>query len=357
MWQLVQGGRRTHRSPLCVGHPRKGMASTIMAWVACIAVTSGPLSAQIRGTVVTGHALPIPEVTVDLWRAGRRLDGTSTGPGGRFHLPLPGTFPVHLTFRQIGYRPQVVRVDSTTRMPLTIELGRAPIELERIDVTAGAARCPHPDLPVARAAVRDALSHYAAIEPGASIRAALFQGVARRRSPQTAWMAAGEMIEGEIGFTSAFLHQESEKRRRHGTPGPDADESGELAAGIASFWGVEDSPQLLAEPAFLEGHSFILLSRDDQGTVVGFCARDRNKPYIDGAISIDQRGRLTQVIWRFGRNGEWRQAGGEVLIAPPDGNTASRYLLPMAARSWWRAESGEFLERTRLYKEWSVVRP
>jgi iron complex outermembrane receptor protein len=99
-------------------------------------LTPAPLLAvgRLEGRVVDQAGAPIPDVRVVILEANR---STSTDDGGRYgfgELPT-GTFSV--SFRGIGYRPEVRRVtltDESTTLDVTLE--HTVVELSEIQVTA-----------------------------------------------------------------------------------------------------------------------------------------------------------------------------------------------------------------------------
>ncbi len=321
--------------------------------LACGVIGARPLPSQVRGVVLDADSIPIAGAVVEIWRVDQRIGGATANSMGRFVLPSMPAYPVYLTARQIGYRPRTLRLDSAAKAPLAVILRRAPVVLEEVGVT-GRVLCPSPGSSAARRLIERALAPYAVPVPRMEARARLFQGETRRTAPRIAWMSMDEMVEGEIGFTSIQVASESRRRQREGYIAPDQSGAPGGAAGLAAFWGIEDSPQLLASTGFLEGHSFTLLSDDEADVVIGFCSRDRTRPFIDGLMVVDRAGFVTYVQWRFGRSSALRQAGGEVVLAPRDGEASRSLLLPLASRSWWRLPGGRYAERTRVYKEWRV---
>lgn len=86
-----------------------------------------------------------------------------------------------------------------------------------------------------------------------------------------------------------------------------------------------------------------------------FCARDRGRSGLDGAMRIDASDALLDARWQFwnpARRAE--EAGGEVAFVAP---SASRDvpLLSASGVFWRRLPSGNYYHRTQWYSAWRLM--
>lgn len=93
--------------------------------------------------------------------------------------------------------------------------------------------------------------------------------------------------------------------------------------------------------------AFVLTETGD--TVIAFCSRKGNAPYIRGRLMLSPDTTLASAEWEFVTPPPSEVAGGRVLFAPIAASAAGEPVLPIAGLFWRKRLRG-------IYQEWTEYR-
>ena len=102
---------------------------------------------------------------------------------------------------------------------------------------------------------------------------------------------------------------------------------------------------LFASESFGEQHMFIVLGHSGDATILGFCARARSGPDIDGELEIGSDTLFLGARWSFQLPHDQEDAGGDATfgVAKLDG---ARYLVAVRSAEWRRVRR-DLYDQTR----------
>lgn len=286
-----------------------------------------------------GFGLPGAEVSA--WGRHGRLAGAYTDAAGvaRLHFDRGQATGGFVTARRLGYAP--VRVDIPEADSLTVALVQVPTSLPAVSVHSRELRCP---------AVTDS-----AAEKLWAVAAARY----RSSAEYPTWLgyvdAFGDesVTAEERGFGDELrLHRNGTTISNSSSPllliPPPPYAVWERHADLGGeYWAWRYSPleQFAAwhftTSSFLHEHSLTMLGESGGATTLGFCARNRKQPDIDGELVVGPDSLFRSARWQFRVPHDANDAGGEATfdVGRLDGNV---FLVPIRGSSWFRSSRGRY---------------
>lgn len=335
------------------------------AWICAVLLLCGtPLSAQLRGTVLSTAGEPLPDVRVELWSSQARLAETRTDASGSFVVAYqPGT-EVRMVLTRIGYEPLVTRIGDASR-PLDLRMIPSPVPLPELVVHSARRLCPNQEDERARTLWNAARSRY---NPSTESRGAAFWALAGRETVPSD--RVGDVDEERLRLASTVIRATRRfgllvpvglyygrgdadvARSGYGVrirPGDAGPTSGDFFHWVYPALGWEHAYHF-ASDLFGELHTLSLVGQAGDTYTVAFCPRERGRPSIEGTLSVSGDSTFASASWSFRTPAPDEKAGGEVVFAPwTPGHGEPPHLLP-ARTVFWRREGGR-----RTYHQHSAV--
>ena len=313
----------------------------IVQWL-CIAVCL-PIRLAAAQLVVHVQAggFGVPGAEVNVWGGHGRLASAYTDAAGVARLSFDraqagGGF---VTARRLGYAP--VRLEILDGNSLTVVLVPVPTSLPAVSVHSRELRCP--------------------ASPDSAAEQLWLRAAARYRNGQDypSWLGYVDAFDDESVLADQRGYGDSLRMRRNGTtvsnvaspvmlipPPPYAVWERHMDAG-GEYWMWRYSPlerfaawHFATEP-FRQRHSLVVLGESAGSTTIGFCARDREQPDIDGELVIGPDTLFRSARWQFRVPHDGNDAGGEATfdVGRLDGNS---FLVPIRGSSWFKSRRGRY---------------
>ncbi len=323
-----------------------------------LAVLKSPAAAQVSGVVAGPDGRPVPAATVELWGADARLGRAATDAEGRFAFTAEAAAGAgSLTVRRIGFA-QLARAVAP---PSSLELRLEPLAVALPELRPGTARkaCPNREDPAARRLWDAGRRRYdRAIESrGVAAVTRMSAGIVDARDvgivDEDRMSAATSFSSGRSGGVDGMI-------RRWGYAAPKS--VGYIPWGIS--W--EDDYFAWSYPALNERyayhfagdlfgglHTLSVHSAGGGETTLAFCPRDRERPGLEGTLTLGPDTGFLSAAWSFRTPRPREDAGAEVVFAPRSAGV--RPLFPVRGVFWRRmGGSRRYWQRAWTYTAWIV---
>jgi hypothetical protein len=320
------------------------MIRSLVGALTALSVLGAALGAQLVVRVeANGAAVFGAEVTV--WSDSGRLAVGRTDVTGivRFPVSLDKTPIQSITARRIGFSP--ARLTSPAADSVTLWLTKGAADLPTVAVKSRPLQCPAESEADAVALWRRAASRYTAGQdtmPFSALGSSAEETVtAQERGfgepPSRRFL--GYLGAPKFGNPNEYLFG-----TYHPPIGP-AYDRWTYPSMVGTRAGLFTSAQ------FAEQHTFVVLSQAGEATTLGFCARNRSGPDIDGELDVGTDTLLVAARWTFRVPHHQEEVGGEATfgIAHLDG---ARYLVAVTTSSWREMRPGLYDQKRTVLEAW-----
>ncbi len=305
-------------------------------------------AAQLSGVVRDEAGRPIPAAVVEGWSGHARTGFSETADNGLFRIVVEGGRPLEsIAVRAIGFRPRALAPPFA--IPLVITMQASMVPLPEIEVVAAEActTTRSRDHPALWAAVR---SKYADPQALGTVTAEFrsFDDVVA--APDLSVRRDSLPGRGKFGLTAegrATLEGVIQ-RRGYRWPGDPL---------RAEKW---DYPPLERELVthflsrrFAASHRVVGFadSADAKGVMAALlCAQRRTGAFVDAIVTLRADSTIELIRWFVKTAPGAPEAGGAVLLLPPDQPLGR--LVPTASMAWRRTMAGTYRQRTYLFTGW-----
>ena len=308
----------------------------MLRWL-CVVVS---LPVQIAAAQLVVHVeaggFGLPGAEVSAWGSHGRLAGAYTDAAGiaRLNFDRAQALRGFVTARRLGYAP--VRVDIPDADSLTVSLLPVPTSLPAVSIHSRELHCP--------------ASTDSAADRLWAMAAARYQN----GQGYPPWLGYVDAFDDESVLRDQRGYGEELRRRRMGVtmandsatawlvpPPPYASWDRHMDAG-GEYWMWRYTPLEqfaswhFATESFHQRHTLVMLGESAGATTIGFCARDRKQPDIDGELVIGPDTLFRSARWQFRVPHDGNDAGGEATfdVGRLDGNF---FLVPIRGSSWYRS--------------------
>ena len=316
----------------------------VMVAAALALLAPAPARSQVRGVVTDVTGRPLPGVLVELWASDRRVAGQGTDGFGRFHLRGAEGGPRAVYARAIGLRP-LRRALAPSDSVLILVMEPRAVVVEAVTVEADRTACPRRDDRQARALWQRAASRY---DVGLSA-----SGV---------WAAArafrATVPEDSVGLIDTtrlvdMIIAGGESPRDRERPAVYAEHVNGVVWPRFDLWAYPFLESIrawhFADRQFGDANRLAFPPGAVGDTVIAFCSRRGDRPYVRGTLKLGADTTLAAADWEFVTPEPREEAGGMVLFAPADTSRPSQPLLPVAGLFWRKRLRG-------VYQEWMEYR-
>jgi len=325
------------------------MLRSLRSALAILAVLAPPAHAQLVVRVESnGAAVYGAEVAV--WSDSGRLAVGRTDGAGILRLPVSRdrTPIAFITARRVGFSPG--RLSAPAADSVTLWLTQRTAELPTVAVTSRPLRCPAESDGEAVALWRRAAARYTA---GQDTMPFSYLGSVAEESVSPDERGYGDLPTQRIlGGVVLWAKNEPAFGGAHsylyGTYHPPFGPSYEKWTYPAIHG---SAAGLFASAIFGVQHSFVVLGHSGEATTLGFCARTRSSPDIDGELEISSDTSMLGARWSFRVPHHADDAGGEATfgVARLDG---ARYLVAVRGSEWRRVRRDLFDQRRYVLDAW-----
>lgn len=265
----------------------------------------------------------------------------------------------HLTITRLGYRAlseAVAESDTLQRYVMDPEA----IDLDEVVVTAIPEPCPNVEDEAARKAWEVARDHYAEDTAQRGMAAkVLARSREMVRPDRVRWIQDSQLTPNATRWVGA-----TETR----SPGRFWDINEKIATvGYAERTRFDEPPWDFVSLAgrhahhfisevFGEAHTFSVVRAGNRQTILSFCGKDRDDPWLEGALTLDSDTTVTSASWTLTTPDPERRTGGEVLFAGWAGAADEKpHLMPARSMSWtFDPHWDRYDVTTVVYEAWSV---
>ena len=283
--------------------------------------------------------------------SGRIAMGRADGAGVvRLPILVETSSIAFITARRMGFSP--TRLSYPSADSVTLFLTRKSQELATVAVTARPLRCPARSEPEAVALWQRAAARYTA-------------GQDTMPWSYTATVSEETVSAAERGFDD----DRSQQRQTGGATAGTTTGVRSYGAPNAFIYGTYEPPfvpayrkwvyplmygsaaGLFATEYFGSHHTFLVLGHSGDATTLGFCARSRSEPEIEGELEVGSDTLLLGARWSFRLPHDEEDAGGEATFgeAHLDG---ARYLIAVTSASWRRVRAGLYEQERHALDAW-----
>lgn len=327
------------------------LVSLAIAFVAPVAAAQTVVRVQSGGVPVAG-------AEISAFDALGRLAIARSDALGSSRLALPRAIGQHpfLLVRKLGFAPVRIAFASTDTVTITMTI--MPTALARLAVEGAPLRCPANTDSAADSLWRAAAAHYTI---GATH---LFIGWVGARVEETVSAEQRGYGDGtELRATShggAYPDTSARAAVLLREPPPYAAYERHLNL-LGDFWRWRYAPlqEFAAEhfvsERFRERHTFTVLGRSADATVVGFCARDLAQAEIQGELLIGDDTLVRSARWSYRLPHDDEDAGAESTFGMTTFEGGS-YLIAMRGSSWRRAGRNLYNQERYEYTVWRLGR-
>lgn len=333
------------------------MMKRSVAILLAASLTLAPASRAQLVVRVESNGAAVFGAEVAVWSDSGRLASGRTGGDGivRFSLSRETTPIAFVSARRVGFAPG--RLSFPAADSVTVGLAQRGLKLPTVAVTARPLRCPGSSDEALtlwrRAAARytagqDTMSwSYLASVTQESVSAAdrgFGEAPAQRQVGTVTGGVTRNDAEGrkgvrQYGDTLAFLYG-----TYHSSFGPAYDKwvypvmyGGAAGAFASSYFG--------------EHHTFTVLGHSGDATTLGFCARSRARPELEGELEVSADTLLLGARWSFRMPHDDEDAGGEATFGESHLGGA-RYLVAVTSSTWRRVRSGRYEQERYVLEAW-----
>lgn len=330
--------------------------------LATFAVFVAPAHAQLSGRIVDEDQRPIGQAVIVLWRGTREVSRAPVTEQGVFTLsPAQVSEADALVARAIGYRASTFAIGQLSDRSLRIQLSRLPSFLTPVTVSSSIIECDQPDDANARRVWERMSQRYLPEPKGTGLLAQIRSrtgltiaddiGVIDEENLPTfgGWFLDSSLVNNAI--SNVDDENVYARSRRKGAPSEYFGQQYD-AWYYANFHHVYQSHFIA--PAFARRHRLLLAVLPDGGMRIGFCGRDRKKPYLRGTLSLTSDTALTVAEWEFVTPPPREFARGFVEYVRHPGSAARVALIPSRSLFWRRAAvgGGLYWQDARVYSSW-----
>ena len=312
-------------------------------------------TAQLRGVVTDATGRPLPGVLVEVWDYHQRLAGQGTDSFGRFYLRDSGTGARAILARAIGLVP-VRRLLTPSDSVLTLVMQPQSIQVTAATVETEETACPRRDDSRARALWEHAASHYDDVmvaAPAANVSSLRFSAIVPVESLGVIDTTRLREYWQGVGYSPTAYRQRSDGARwfyAHHLVGVNS-ETFRLWR-YRYLW--SNDARHFADSAFGRFNRLALVESQQGDTVIAFCSRNRDWPYIKGVLHLASDSTFARAEWEFVTPEPREWAGGQALFAPINAGASKQPLLLVAGLFWRRLPIN--LYRASIYQEWLEFR-
>lgn len=319
-----------------------------LASLICAVALAPSVSAQLVVRVEANGA-PVYGAEVAAWSDSARLAVGRTDGEGIVRLPVSveKTAIAFITARRMGLPP--TRLTFPSADSVTIWLSQETAGLRTVAVRSRPLRCPARSQDEAVTLWRQAAARYT---PGQDTMPFSALGSIAEETVTAQERGFGESPARRfLGGLVAGKHE-----RAYGAPneyvfgtyhppfGP-AYERWSYPAMVGSHAG------RFVSARFGEQHTFFVLGRSGDATTLGFCARDRSIPDMDGELDVGPDAILTGARWTFRVPHDQEDVGGEATFGESrlDG---ARYLVGVTSSRWRRIRPSLYDQTRTVLDAW-----
>ena len=360
---LTLGRHRSHqRNPAarCRLPRGAGKALTVLLlWVAAVS-PAPPAAAQITGYVLNDEGEPVRGATVEAWASDRKIGGRLANEDGWFLFPAEMTGRIRALYAgQLGYHPEVVQILEGVDA-YEIRLTREPISLPELVVDATRDRCAGGEERDARRLWERAAAHYShGLDTlGVATYLASVESILPEGEVGTV-QAAGEAI-AQRGSSSLLRFSWRRRIEREGYAYQIRRSTPEQSYTSWAYPPLEaDFATHFAGELFGEQHRFRFDTADepdgDGSVTLVFCARDDDRPAIEGTLRISPDTTIAVAQWLFRTPEPIEHAGGRAVFGPVADDPDETYLLPIEGVFWRKSPPDSFWQRYQRFERWMVA--
>ena len=330
---------------------------------------------ELHGRVLDESGNPVIGVRVELVVQERILGSATTGADGRFHVrfsadvlaALGSPTSAQVRAQRLGYHPAEETVDMPEAGEVLLVLQPAPLPLPPMQVDGGPTKCEGDDpdglarLLWAAAASR----HVGGVDTLgiASYMSALTDTIGGEVYVRTRMLESGGSEEG-VGRPEAGQRGSAPilrlgwarriDRQGYAFPVRRTDREGSYASWSYAPLESDFAPHLGADQ-FGDRHYFQMVSEREDGWLIRFCARDRNRPHIDGRMELTADTLVRRVEWDFRTDPPLENAGGWALFPSPSADGAPPPLLPLESMAWRTLRDTITIRRAQWFDGWILA--
>jgi hypothetical protein len=310
-----------------------------------ILATLAPLAHPQLVVRVEANGAAVYGAEVAVWSDSGRLALGRTDAAGivRFPVSLDKVPIQSITARRVGFSP--ARLTSPAADSVTLWLTKGAADLASVAVKSRPLQCPAESERDAVALWQRAAARYTAGQdtvPFSALGSSAEETVTaqdRGFGDPPSRRFLGYLPAGKFGSPNEYLFG-----TYHPPIGP-AFERWTYPSMVGSRAG------RFASAEFGEQHTFVVLSRSGEATTLGFCARNRSGPDIDGEIDVGADTLLVAARWTFRVPHHQEEVGGEATfgVAHLDG---ARYLIAVTTSSWREMRPGLYDQKRTVLEAW-----
>ena len=323
----------------------------VLGIVATLALAAPPRApAQVRGVVTDVAGRPLPGVLVELWDAQQRLAGDGTDASGHFLLAASGTGRRAILARAIGLAP-LRRLLTPADSVVTLVMQPQAVQVTAATVETAETSCPRRDDRHARSLWEKAAQHYdlAVSAYGAYIWTQRYAATVPVESLGVIDTTQLHRVQIGGGSREYVAYRLAEDRGFYARPN-----SG-MGSGRFDLWEYLTLESTVAwhfaDSLFARLNRLAFVRTETGDTVIAFCSRKGNAPYIRGRLMLSSDTTLASAEWEFVTPPPSEQAGGRVLFAPVAAGAAGAAILPVAGLFWRKRLRGVYQDWTE-YRQW-----
>ncbi len=330
---------------------------------------------EVRGRVVDESGSPVIGVRVELAVQERILGAATTGADGHFQIrfstevltALGSPTSAEVRAQRLGYHPATESVDLPEPGDVLLVLQPAPLPLPAMQVDGGPTQCEGDDPDgLARLLWRAAASrHQGGVDTLgiASYMSALTDTIGGGVYVRTRMLESGGVEEG-VGRPEAGQRGSAPilrlgwgrriDRQGYAFPVRRTDREGSFASWSYAPLESDLAPHFGAAQ-FGDRHYFQMVSAREDGWLIRFCARARNRPHIDGRIELTVDTLVRRVEWDFRTDQPVENAGGWALFPSPSAEGAPPPLLPLESMAWRTLRDTITIRRAQWFDGWILA--
>jgi hypothetical protein len=332
-----------------LGHIGSVIRVAVLATLFLESTLTSQVAAQAAGQVVDATGQPIESALVELWSPTKRLAGTLTDANGRFSFSSAhSSGTTAILVRRIGFSPQRVRWVPDLKS-LVIQMLPFPVRLAPV-VGAQQRLCPNEEHPEARLLWSSVMTRYRRTA-GTSYWADVSLLFSRVRTSDLGAVDSTLIDRGLVGYGRRYHEMQTQLIWDSGYAVPMQG----LKERRFDLWRYPLLHAFLADhfvdAVFGDFHVLSVAGQVDGVTTLVFCPIDRERPEIEGTLTIADDSTLAAASWRFLTPEPHEEAGGQVAYAARAGPNGQTPLFPMSGL-YWRKLVFDYYQEWMEYREW-----
>lgn len=322
----------------------------------------GGVAAQVSGTVLDPFQRPLENVIVVTWNGENEVWRVRTDSSGNFRFDSVGARGGEvLAFRHMGFRPLSLPIASVTGS-LRVVLEPVVGSLPTVVASSVSGACPNREDTRARALWRATASKYRPAPPNASLRTLMNWQRAEARPQDVGDFDEAKIPPGE--YFASYLVQNALKSsiQRDGYARRVSPAEAARSHGTFATWAYaplhRDVVNHLIDAQFAESHSLSIAHQVDGSAIIIFCGRNRDRPFLEGALTVTSDTALVRAQWRFRTPKPEEDAAAEVSFVRLAAASTPWSLIPLRS-VYWRRISGSktlYFHEVSMYRSWRFDR-